>query len=588
MTRSVERPRVRAAGKARILPPVRTTTSVWGAAIALGLALGTGGCAGGGAGGGGGPGGGGALADGATEAPAVAGISVEVRQVKFSQPAAARFGTRVQQPLSRAEQTIVDGLVGGELRHEPGLSRAARELARTAPDRSNIPSGLIDGVMAWVGLVDPPPRLAVVELPPGGLPCGDELSESCRDALQSVIKATREGLVMGPGPRWIGAGMAPLADGTVRMVVAVSERAVQLDPLPTAVQLGAKVRVHGRLLGKRSRPSIEVVAPDGRWVTLPARVSKQEFTAEMACRGRGAHQIEVLAEGAYGPEVVANFPVQCGAVPPDALRVEVETVGPDVSAADVARSNFTALNNTRARQGLPPLQWDNQAAEIAAAHSQDMLSGNFVGHTSPRTGDVEARFRRAGATTAVLRENVARGYGPRGIHDSLMASPGHRVNILADDVTHVGIGAVIGPPETPTAGAPRPIFLTQNFFSRLGDDTPADPVAALRQRVDALRQRAGLRPATWEAPLFEAGQALAEGIAAGEKAQASQAFAARLERLPYKQVAHHEVLAPSFASLDTLSVWKEPDLGLVGLGVRQVEKGADAGSLVVIVVVARR
>jgi uncharacterized protein YkwD len=143
-------------------------------------------------------------------------------------------------------------------------------------------------------------------------------------------------------------------------------------------------------------------------------------------RGRGSYQVEILAEGAYGPEVVANFPVYCadGAAGVAALRRRDGRAG--VSAADVARSNFAALNNTRARQGLAPLQWDNAAAAVAEGHSRDMASNGFVGHTSPRTGDVEARFGRVGLTTAVLRENVARGYGPRGIHDSLMASPGHR------------------------------------------------------------------------------------------------------------------------------------------------------------------
>lgn len=85
------------------------------------------------------------------------------------------------------------------------------------------------------------------------------------------------------------------------------------------------------------------------------------------------------------------------------MRVEVERIGPEVSAQDVARSNFAALNNTRARQGLPALQWDNAAAAVALGHSQDMLASNFVGHDSPRYGDVEARFTRAGLAVAVLR-----------------------------------------------------------------------------------------------------------------------------------------------------------------------------------------
>jgi uncharacterized protein YkwD len=581
----------------RILSPVSGRirgVRGWICYLALGtVSLGTG-CAGGpgpgGAGGGGARGGGGgALADGATTAPVVAGVSVEVMEVRLPTAPAGRYGTPVQQVVTPAEQVILDGLVGGDLRHEPGLSRAARELARSAPSGSNVPTGLLDGVMAWVGLVDPPPRLAVVELPSGGAPCGATISDSCREALKSIVQATRGGLVNGSGPRWIGAGTADLADGRTRIIVAVSERGVQMDPFASEAAVGGKIAVHGRLLGKRSKPSVEVVDAEGKWITLPARINRNEFKAEVTCdRGRGAYQVEVLAEGIYGPEVVANFPVYCGVQAPRTLRVEVERVGDDVSALDVARSNFAALNNTRVRQGLAPLQWDNAAAAVAEGHSQDMLANNFVGHDSPRTGDVEARFRRAGIGMAVLRENVARGYGPRGIHESLMASPGHRVNILAADVTHVGIGAVIGAPETSAAEAPRPIFLTQNFYSKIGDDMPADPAAALRARADELRKAAGLRAIAWDNALFGPSQKLAEGIAAGKKKAAEAAFDAVLEKLPYQTVQHHEVLAPSFAALDGLAVWKQQLAGSLGLGVAQVTQGPDKGSLVVIVTIATR
>ncbi len=560
-------------------------------AWALMLSLGAG-CAagpGGGSGAGGGRHGGGeALADGATDAPVVAGISVEVVEVTFPLASVDRYGAAVTHALTAAEQGLVDGLVGKDVRHDPGLSRAARELARSAPDGSNVPGSLVDGVMAWVGLVDPPPRLAVVELPAGGAPCGAEVSESCREALRSVVEATRGGL-LGSGARWIGAGAAAQPDGSTRLIVAVSERGVQLDPFANQIAVGGKVVLKGRLLGKRSRPSLEVVDAEGRWTTLATRVNRNEFVGELRCdRGRGAYQVELLAEGAYGPEVVANFPVYCGVKAPQSLRVEVERIGPEVSAQDVARSNFAALNNTRARQGLPALQWDNAAAAVALGHSQDMLASHFVGHDSPRYGDVEARFTRAGLAVAVLRENVGRGYGPRGIHESLMASPGHRINILAADVTHVGIGAVIGAPETAAAGAPRPIFLTQNFYAKPGGDLPTDPVAGLRDRVDGLRKAAGLQPIGWDPALFGPSQELAEGIAAGKKAAAEKRYDQRLDGLPYRSVAHHEVLAPNFAALDGVAVWKQARLGAVGLGVAQVQGGKEGGSLVVIVTVGER
>lgn len=577
---------VRAREKASILTAVK-----FAGAVAASLAFWTG-CAGGGPGGERSGAGGEVLADGATTAPArIAGLEIEARQVRLSTPAVKRYGAPVEHALTAAETKIVQGVVSDGLRHEPGLSKAARELARTSPDRNNVPSKLIDGIMAWVGLVDPAPRLAVVDLPAGNGPCGAQVGAACEDAIASIVRASKQGLMSGgSGARWVGAGAATLADGTTRIVVAVSERAVQIDPIASAWPANGKLRLHGKLLGRRSKPSIEVIAPDGKWTTLRGRVSANEFTADVTCdRGRGAYQVEVLAEGQYGPEVVANFPVYCGAAPPDSLRFEVETVGAGVSAADVARSNFAALNNQRARQGLAALQWDNGAAAVAEGHSRDMMANGFVGHTSPRSGDVEQRFGRAGITTAVLRENVARGYGPRGIHDSLMMSPGHRVNILADDVTHVGIGAVFGEPESDAVDAPRPIFLTQNFYTQLGGDVPDDPAAALRARVDASRRAAGLAAIVWAEPLFPIAQAYAEGAASGGKAGARRKYDEALAGLPYRSVVQTEVIAPSFGSLDGLGLWKEPLTGRsLGLGVQKIEKGDKAGSLFVIVLVGER
>ncbi len=483
---------------------------------------------------------------------------------------------------------MLDGLASREIRHEPGLSRVAREVARTAPDSGTVPAALLDGIVAWAGMYDPSPQLAVAELPAAGAPCGAEISPSCRDALTSVLNATRSGLV-GQGARLVGAGTATLPDGAVRIIIAVTDRAVQLDPVARQVANGGKVRLHGRLLGKRSKPSVEVVDAQGRWLTLPARVQGTSFTADVVCdRGRGMYQVEVLAEGIYGPEVAANFPIYCGTAAPTALRVEVERVRPEVSAEDVARSNFVALNNARTRQGLPALQWDNAAAVVAVGHSQDMLTHKFVGHDSPRSGGVGDRFRKAKIEMVVLRENVARGYGPRGIHDSLMMSPGHRVNILAEDVTHVGIGAVIGAAETNAPGAPRPIFLTQNFYAKVGADMPADPIATLRGRIDELRRRAGIKPLVWDDVLFGPSQTLAAGVAAGRAAAATAEFHKTLDGLPFRAVQHHQIVAGNFAALSDLELWKQPIAGSVGLGISQVEKGKDAGSVVVIVTVAKR
>lgn len=573
----------------RILPAMRGSSAgvcLFGHVL-VSMALGTG-CAGGPSGPGA-PAREGALPDGTTTPPPVRGISVRVEDVRLSTAPVDRYGTAVQHALDPAEAALIEALAGPGMRHDPGLSRAARELARTAPDRTNVPGSLIAGVTAWVGLVDPPPRLAISELPAAGAPCGAGISPSCRDALAGLARAARES-VQGLGGVWFGAGLATLPDGRIRLVAAMSERGVAIDPIPNALPAGGKVTIRGRLLGKRQRPEFEVFDPQGRVTPIPVKATRGEFVGEFACgAGRGAFQVEVLAEGAYGPEVVANFPIYCGVAAPRALRVEVEEVGPGVSADDIARANFAALNDARARQGLPLLEWDNKAAAIARAHCEDMLRSGFVGHTSPTTGDVDDRFRRAGVQGAIIRENVARGYGPWAIHQSLMHSPGHRANMLAPDITRVGIGAVLAPVEGEAKDAPRPILLTQNFYAEVGGDTPAgDVAAALRQRVDGLRAGQGLAAIAWSRELSEAAQALAEGIAGGAEGPAAKQYDARLGALQFKSVETHRVLAPSFAALDGFKLWSQPTRASVGVGVAKVQQGKDAGALMTIVAVGVR
>ncbi len=71
-----------------------------------------------------------------------------------------------------------------------------------------------------------------------------------------------------------------------------------------------------------------------------------------------------------------------------------------------------------------------------------MLQNDFFGHRSPSHGNLRQRLTAASFNASVSRENLALDQDLRSAHLSLMASPGHRSNVLASDVTHIGIGVV--------------------------------------------------------------------------------------------------------------------------------------------------
>lgn len=514
------------------------------------------------------------------------GITLTETVVAPSGAAAQRYGDTPQHALNPTETVLVQSMMAQlKLEHSPALSKMTRELARTAPDRTTVPPALVDGLMAWAGLVHPSPRLVSAEIAYDPERCARGAEAQCAAELQPLIAEV--GANLSSPDAMFGVGVARPRPDRTRLFVAVLEPAVELEPIARSLPAGQSVRVAGRLRGSRSAPRVEVVGSKGDWGRIATTVSVDgSFSATVPCTDRGAQQIEVLADGEHGPEVVANFPVFCGTDAPDAMTVEVERVSADVSPEQVARANFAYLNAERERRGLEPLQWSDEAADIARAHSRDMVENRFVGHRSPSTGDVTQRFVRGGLRGTIILENVARGYGPKGIHDSLMSSPGHRINILSPDVTHVGIGVVIAEPESDAEIAPRPIFATQNFFRKPGAGAPADGklVPSLQAKIDRSREARGLPPVDWDRALMKVADEVTRAHAEGKKVPAG--FEKKVFAEGYTAVETVQARSADFDALATVDLWTQKDLH-VGLGIRRVSEGGDEAFLMVVLVAER-
>jgi uncharacterized protein YkwD len=531
---------------------------------------------------------------GAARTSAPAGVfSLEEHLVALSGRPAERYGAPAAHPLLPGEERLVELLESDAVRHAPALSRAARELARTTPDPRHVPGDLVDAVLAWAGLYEPRPRLTLLELGDPGHRCAEGVEASGSAGCLAVLQTIAQSVA-----RWLpaddvrfGVGMVPVGPDRTRAIVAVSEVALTLEPMPAWVRRGEAIDVRGRLEAGRRQPEVVVVGAGGAWRDIPVVPTPGGgFAASVRCDDDAGErlQVEVLAVGAHGPEVAANFRVSCGAAPATTARILVERLAPEATLDDVVRASFAALNDERRRAGLAPLGWSAEAARIAREHSEDMVRSGFVGHESPTTGSARDRFARARLAASALRENVARGYGPHGIHQGLLSSPGHRVNLLADDVTHAGIGAAWDEEPGVDPGARRPIVLTQNLFAVLGADAPDDPAAALRDRVAARRRGAGLAPLEWNDELAVAAAALARGLAAGREGEARRRYDETLRSGPFRSVETRLVVGGSFESLLALDLWGEAVRGPVGWGAARVERGSNAGALTLVVAVGER
>ena len=113
------------------------------------------------------------------------------------------------------------------------------------------------------------------------------------------------------------------------------------------------------------------------------------------------------------------------------------------------------INRDRAEHSLEVVAWDALAAEVGRRHAEDMVAFNYFSHWNREGLGPDHRYTLAGGQHAVM-ENLhafALTYSDgRGApvddweaviekaETSLMASPGHRANILDPAHTHVGIG----------------------------------------------------------------------------------------------------------------------------------------------------
>ena len=116
-----------------------------------------------------------------------------------------------------------------------------------------------------------------------------------------------------------------------------------------------------------------------------------------------------------------------------------------ISSENAANEIFDLLNLARVDAGEDPLAWSSALAEAAAAHSYEMYENGYFSHVSPLTGLVSDRVAAIGVPFGLVGENLALSPTAQSVHDGLLASPGHRANMLESRFTRVGISAVEGP-----------------------------------------------------------------------------------------------------------------------------------------------
>jgi uncharacterized protein YkwD len=151
------------------------------------------------------------------------------------------------------------------------------------------------------------------------------------------------------------------------------------------------------------------------------------------------------------PHPARRFPTLASRAAPLALLaacyVTSKRTEPAVTVPpEVAIEEFVTLaNGARREAGCPELAWDERAAAVARAHSEDMLRRGYFSHTSPEGVTPFERLRRAGIAFSAAAENIASGIRSGvEVFRRWMGSAGHRRNLLNCQYTRQGVGVAGG------------------------------------------------------------------------------------------------------------------------------------------------
>ncbi|MEK7545131.1 MAG: CAP domain-containing protein [Patescibacteria group bacterium] len=155
----------------------------------------------------------------------------------------------------------------------------------------------------------------------------------------------------------------------------------------------------------------------------------------------GTYQIEVNDKGG---SAVINTPVYIGKkIPllPDYFEIYEDAEYPDirVEKEKFAQKMLKDINQIRRNYAIPQVKIDTELNLLAQLHAEDMAKNGYLGHVNQQNETPEDRRKKLKITTGV-GENIAESLSLRHALEGLLASPGHRGNIMDEKWTRVGLG----------------------------------------------------------------------------------------------------------------------------------------------------
>ncbi len=311
---------------------------------------------------------------------------------------------------------------------DPALSRAADALAAHAVKHGvEEAAGLlrVTAAISREGAWEPNPVVVALRATSSAL-----VSELAKQDLGSE-PSTHVGVGFAVGPERSAA------------IVLLARRRVQLAPFArTHVKPVGPQRLCLRMAeGEFSTVELFVTRPLGAVERMGMARTPAGECASPDFQQPGRHAVEVLATGPRGPEVVALFFVDVGAVKADA-----DEAMPEPENDEAARSVLLVRTNAlRMQHGAQPLQPDPALQAVAQSWADRLAREGFFSHIAPDGSTLRNRLTESGYRFSTAGENLGLSTGPLAAHFGIEHSPGHRNNLLEPQHRRVGFGLATRP-----------------------------------------------------------------------------------------------------------------------------------------------
>ncbi|MGX1194254.1 CAP domain-containing protein [Metabacillus sp. SLBN-84] len=171
------------------------------------------------------------------------------------------------------------------------------------------------------------------------------------------------------------------------------------------------------------------------------KMVEEQLSQFKAQQGQAAPQAPKQEQAQAPKQEAAPAPAQQQA--PEAKEEAPKQEQTQAAVSEFEKKVVELTNAEREKQGLKPLQLDEELSKVAKEKSKDMQSKNYFDHNSPTYGSPFDMMKKFGVEYTTAGENIAKGQAsPEEVVQAWMNSEGHRKNIMNADFTHIGVGHV--------------------------------------------------------------------------------------------------------------------------------------------------